>query len=261
MKLENLYKTVYDWVLNYGPKLIIGLLILLIGLWLIKFIKERIFFRIQNKYFDSPSVSVLLALITLLLYVLLIFAVAYVVGFQFSILTGILGALGVAAGLTLSGALQNMANFFLITLLRPFEIGDHIIAQGLSGRVSVIHLFYTAIITSDNKKVFIPNGKLFNEVILNVSPEGRLPLDIEIKLGYVADVEKVKNLILEAIKSTETILSDSRNIAGVSGLEIDGVRFIINVWVNTPNYLTAKLALQEKILANLVAAGIKLPGT
>jgi len=108
--------------------------------------------------------------------------------------------------------------------------------------------------------VIIPNGKLFNEVIVNVTREGKRRLDFEIKLGYVANVEQVKAVIWNAIKGTANVLNDPRNRVGVSALEIDGVKFVVNVWVNPGDFGSAKLALQEKILNDLVTAGVKLPG-
>jgi small conductance mechanosensitive channel len=252
MKLEKLYDKAYDWLFDIGPKLVIGLIILLIGLWVIRILRTRIRVRMSKKKVHSSLQPFFLSLAITSL---------YIVGFQLTIFTTVIGAFGVAAGLALSGTLQNFAGGVLILLLKPFDIDDSIIAQGQSGTVSSIQIFYTVLITPDNKTVIIPNGKLFNEVIVNVSREGTRRLDIEIKLGYAADVEKVKSIMLDAIKSVDTILNDPRNRVGIVELEIDGVRYIVNVWVDPPDFLAAKLALQEKIITSLAAAGIKLPGT
>jgi small conductance mechanosensitive channel len=261
MKLEKLYGKAYDWLFDIGPKLVIGLIILLIGLWVIRILRTRIRVRMSKKKVHSSLQPFFLSLAITSLYIALIIFVMTIVGFQLSIFTTVIGAFGVAAGLALSGTLQNFAGGVLILLLKPFDIDDSIIAQGQSGTVSSIQIFYTVLITPDNKTVIIPNGKLFNEVIVNVSSEGIRRLDIEIKLGYAADVEKVKSIMLDAIKSVDTILNDPRNRVGIVELEIDGVRYIVNVWVDPPDFLVAKLALQEKIITSLAAAGIKLPGT
>jgi len=202
----------------------------------------------------------LLSLTITTLYVLLIILVMSIVGFQLTIFTTIIGAFSVAAGLALSGTLQNFAGGVLILLLRPFELDDNIVAQGQDGIVTSIQIFYTVLITADNKTVIIPNGKLFNEVIVNVTREGKRRLDFEIKLGYAANVEQVKTVIWNAIKVTPNVLPDSRNRVGVVALEVDGVKFIVNVWVNPADFMASKLALHEKIINDLVADGIKLPG-
>ena len=76
----------------------------------------------------------------------------------------------------------------------------------------------------------------------------------------MADVEKVKATIWNAIKATPNVLTDPRNRVGVSGLEIDGVKFVVNVWVNPGDFTVVRLALHENIINDLVAGGIKLPG-
>ncbi|MHB8206613.1 mechanosensitive ion channel family protein [Mucilaginibacter sp.] len=260
MKLTKFYDKAYDWVLDIGPKLIIGLIILFIGLWLIKVLTKRLRSQMSKLKIHSSLQPFLLSLTITSLYVLLIIFVMTVIGFQLTIFNTLIGAFAVAAGLALSGTLQNFAGGVLILLLRPFELDDNIIAQGQDGIVTSIQIFYTVLITADNKTVIIPNGKLFNEVIVNVTREGKRRLDFEIKLGYAANAEQVKTVIWNAIKVTPNVLPDARNRVGVVALEVDGVKFIVNVWVNPADFMASKLALHEKIINDLVAGGIKLPG-
>src|SRR3569833_465657 len=149
-------------------------------------------------------------------------------------------------GLALSGTFQNFAGGLLILLLKPYELNDSIQAQGQEGTVTSIQIFYTVLITADNKTIIIPNGKLFNEVIVNVTREGKRRLDFEVKLAYAADIDKAKQIMLDAIKSTDGLLSKPEPRVGLIGLESDSMRFTINVWLQPANYLTAKIALQEK---------------
>jgi small conductance mechanosensitive channel len=149
----------------------------------------------------------------------------------------------------------------LILLLKPFQIEDTIMAQGQEGRVTSIQIFYTVLITVDNKTVIIPNGKLFNEVIVNITREGKRRLDFELKLGYIVDIDQVKQIITDAIKATPKVLKDPATRVGVIALELDGIRFTVNVWVQPANFLNTKIDLQERIVKDLAAAGVKLPGT
>jgi len=260
MKLTKFYDKAYDWVLDIGPKIIIGLIILFIGLWLIKVLTGRLRAQMSKRKIHSSLQPFFLSLTITSLYILLIILVMSIIGFQLTIFTTVIGAFSVAAGLALSGTLQNFAGGVLILLLKPFEIDDNIVAQGQDGIVTSIQIFYTVLITADNKTVIIPNGKLFNEVIVNVTREGKRRLDFEIKLGYAANVEQVKTIIWNAIKVTPNVLPDPRNRVGVSALEVDGIKFIVNVWVNPADFTISKLALHEKIINDLVSGGIKLPG-
>lgn len=260
MKLEKFYDKAYDWVFTHGPNIIVGFIILFVGLWLIRVLKTRIRAQMSKKEIHSSLQPFFLSLSITGLNILLVVVVMQIMGIGISLFTTILGAFTVAAGLALSGTFQNFAGGILILLLKPFDLGDSILAQGQDGVVTSIQIFYTVILTADNKTVIIPNGKLFNEVITNVTREGKRRLDIDIKLEYAADVDVVKETILKSIKATANILTKEPIRVGIFALELDGVKFTIRVWVKHDQFLPVKLELQERIIKDLKAAGVKLPG-
>jgi small conductance mechanosensitive channel len=259
-KIQALYDKAYDWVLSNGPRIIIGLIILFIGLWLIRLLKTRIRAQMSKKEVHSSLQPFFLSVSIIGLNILLVVVVMQIMGFGIDLFTTVLGAFTVAAGLALSGTFQNFAGGILILLLKPFELDDSILAQGQDGKVISIQIFYTVLLTADNKTVIIPNGKLFNEVITNVTREGKRRLDFELKLEYAADVDAVKAVIFKAIKETSNLMATPAAGVGVIALELDGVRFTVRVWVEPANFLSAKLELQERIVKDLKAAGVKLPG-
>lgn len=259
-KLHELYDSASAWVILHGTTLIISIIVLLIGLRVIKFVGTRLRGRMSRRKVHSSLQPFFLSLSLTALYVLLIIGVAGINGISISSFSAVLGGFTVAVGLALSGTFQNFAGGVLILLLKPFELNDSIVAQGQDGKVISIQIFYTVLITADNKTVIIPNGKLFNEVIVNVTREGKRRLDFEIKIGYAADVEQVLKIIENAITSNKAILKDGGNRVGVSSMELDGVKYLINVWVAPGDVLDTKLVLHERILIDLRAGGIKLPG-
>jgi len=259
MKLENYYNQIYDYLLINGTRLIVAVIILLIGLKVIKLLRSRLRDRMSKRQVHSALQPFFLSLSITALYVLLIILVMNILGWPLTVFTTIIGAFSVAAGLALSGTFQNFAGGVLILLLKPFELNDSIVAQGQEGKVTSIQIFYTVLLTIDNRTIIVPNGKLFNEVIVNVSRENRRRLDFEFKVGYAADIDKAKAIVLDIIKSTETILVDFPIRVGVIGLEIDSIRFTVNVWVIPDDFLTTKIALMENIVKKLGAAGIAFP--
>lgn len=261
MELKEFYHNFHVWLVDNGPRYIVGILLLIGGLWFIKFLRAHLRSRMSRKNVHSSLQPFFLSLSITVLYVLLIISVLGVFGYPVTIFATLVGAMGVAAGLALSGTLQNFAGGVLILLLKPFYIEDHIIAQGQDGRVQAIQLFYTEILTADNKTVIIPNGKLFNEVITNITREGKRRLDIDFKLSFSVDIEQVKGIITESIKNTPNILDEPASKVGVLLLEADGMRFTVRVWVAPAHYLGTKMALQERIVKDLHDAGVKLPGT
>jgi small conductance mechanosensitive channel len=259
MKLDEFYTQFHHWLINRGPNYVGGLIIFFIGLWFIKFLRARLRMRMMKRGIHSSLQPFFLSLTITALYVLLIIWVMNIIGLEMSIFTTIIGAFSVAAGLALSGTFQNFAGGVLILLLKPFEIDDSIVAQGQDGRVVSIQMFYTVLITADNKTVIIPNGKLFNEVIVNITREGRRRLDFEMRVGYNNDMEKAKAIMTNVVNANNDILHDPAARVGVISLDNDCVRFTINVWVDPVDFLNAKINLQEQMLKELAAGGINFP--
>lgn len=260
MELEKFYDKAFDWILRNGPGIILAIIILLIGLWLIKLVKRGITRSMDRRKFDPSLQPFIQSLIIISLQIMLMLIVMQTLGIQLTILTTVIGALSVAAGLALSGTLQNFASGVLILVLKPFKAGDNIIAQGQEGIVSSIQIFYTVVTTFENKTVIIPNSKLSNEIIINVSRQGKRRMDIELKFSYGFDTQEVKNLLLASVKSSKNILNNPSPRVGVSSLEPDGYRLQINAWVNANSFIDSKLTFQEKLIGDLKEAGIKLPG-
>jgi len=260
MKIEKLYDHVYDWIIKYGPGFIVGLLVLLVGLWLINLFVKWSHSGMHRKNVDPSVKPFLLSLIAVALRILLVLGVMQIIGIQMTLFAALIGAFGVAAGLALSGTLQNFASGVLILLLKPFVVGDNIIAQGQEGTVISIQIFYTVITTYDNRTVIVPNSKLSNEVIINISREGTRRLDLELKMPNNIDIKEVKSVIDEAINKTESILPKPERRIGVGTIEADGYRINVNLWVNAHGFQDTKLAIQETILQSIKDAGIKIPG-
>jgi len=260
MELKEFYQQLHVWLINNGPRYLFGIILFFVGLWAIAFIKSRLTQRMSKREVHSSLQPFFLSLSITALYGVLIITVFNIIGFQLTFISTVIGALGVAAGLALSGTLQNFAGGVLILLLKPFEIEDHIIAQGQDGRVQTIQLFYTEILTADNKTVIIPNGKLFNEVITNITRQGKRRLDVDFKLNFGVDIDQVKEILNTAIKGVPNVLGEPATKVGVLLLEADGMRFTVRVWVDPAHFLATKMALQEKIINDIKAAGIKFPG-
>lgn len=260
MNIQKFYDKAYDWLIRFGPRFLIGLLVLFIGLWFIRMLLNwwRGRTNVQN---IGPTIKpFLMSLTGAALRILLILAVMQVMGIQMTLFTALVGAFGVAAGLALSGTLQNFASGVLILLLKPFSVGDNIITQGIEGQVTAIQIFYTMITTYDNRAVIVPNGQLSNNVIINVSRQGNRRLDISMKFANNIDYKQVKSIINAAIDKCTTVLATPERRIGVAELQSDGYLVGINVWVNAHGFQDTKLEIQETILQDVKDAGVKIPG-
>jgi small conductance mechanosensitive channel len=254
------FEKLMDRLAALAPKLLVGLFVILIGFWLIRLVKNWLSRRLQENEMHSSVRPFILNLVVVLLQVLLVIFFMNIVGIQMTTFAALIGAFGVAAGLALSGTLQNFTSGILILLLKPFKIGDTIIAQGQEGTVDSIQIFFTIIKTYDNRTIIIPNSKLSNEVIVNLSREGTRRIDIEMKFSFAFDFEQVKKLIEQSIKLKSDLLKDPPYRIGVSSIDPDGFKIMTNVWTSAHEYIDARLLLQQQIIEDLKAGGVKLPG-
>ncbi|MEI9946019.1 MAG: mechanosensitive ion channel family protein [Chitinophagaceae bacterium] len=256
---DKFYDKAYNWLISYGPRILLAIAFLFIGFWLIRVFNRFLKKRLSRNF--NPSLRYFFQnLIAIALQVLLIFFAFQVAGVQLTFFTAIVAGLTVALGLALSGTLQNFVSGILILLLKPYLVGDNINIQGQEGTVTAIQLFFTTVLTFDNKTIIIPNGQLSNNVVINLSREGKRRLDVELKFGYGADIVQIKKVIADSLQSAEHILPEPVVRVGVSKLEADKYTITVNAWISAHGYYDRMLALNEKLVNDIKNAGIKFPG-
>jgi small conductance mechanosensitive channel len=249
--VEKFSDKLYNWIISKGPGFILGVIVLVIGLWLIKLLSRWITARMNHKEIDPSLKPFLLSLVIIVLRVLLVIGVMQIMGIEMTIFAAIIGAVGVALGLALSGTLQNFASGIIILFLKPFSVGDNIIASGMEGTVTSIQIFYTVVTTFDNRSVIYPNSKLSNEVIVNISRIGSRRLDIELKFSNAIDFSIVKQIINKAIDNNKEMLKKPERRIGISSIEENGYKVSISVWVKSHGFMDTKFAFQEKLIEDL----------
>jgi small conductance mechanosensitive channel len=259
-RVELFYDKAYGWLLNFGPRIVFGLLLLLVGLWLIRLFKKWLFNLLAHRNLDPSLKPFLQGTLAIALQALLFFAVLQVWGVQMTVFAAVVGAFGVAAGFALSGTLQNFASGVLILLLKPYIVGDKIITQGQEGTVTSIQLFYTIVLTLDNKTVIVPNSKLSNEIIINLSRQGTRRLDILLKFNYGYDYEQLKRIILDSLDAVDEILNVPEYRVGISTLETDGFTVSIQVWTSADGFEDTRLLLNKRLVDDLKRSGLPLAG-
>lgn len=257
--LEEILHSLTKSFINSGLKIIIALLILLIGFKIARFITKKIINSQGFKKLDSSVYSFLNALILVMLYTIVIVTAALIAGVPATSFIAILGTAGVALGLALQGAFSNLAGGIMLLIFRPFNVGDYIEADGLSGSVKAISIFYTVLVTPDNKHVTIPNGNLMNSSITNYSAEPTRRLDIVFSVSYDSDIEKVKSIILETVNSHEAALKDPAPAARISNHTQNSLEFTLRVWCRREDFWALKFDLLENTKKAFDQNGIVIP--
>ncbi|MDF2608796.1 MAG: MscS Mechanosensitive ion channel [Lachnospiraceae bacterium] len=246
--------------LEFLKDLVIAILILYLGKKLIKYglhILERYF----NKLKMEASVSgFLLALIKAVLYILLVaIIVVNVLGIERSSIAALIGSAGLSIGLALQGGLSNFAGGVLILLMKPFRVGDYIISGGNEGTVTAIDIFYTRLVSLDNRLIVMPNGILSNNNIVNVTNEPNRRLELLLPIEYAENIQRVKELILNLLNQNDKILKDEEIRVFVSSLNDSSISIGLRVWVASDDYLSLKWQLLEEIKNQFDTNGIRIP--
>ena len=235
-QLTDYANTFITVLVDYSPKVISAFLILFIGLYAIRLI-NRFIRRIMIKRQLDPTLTKFLADILLwVLRVLLFVTFISKLGIETSSFVAILGAMGLAVGLSLQGSLSNFAGGMLIILFKPFKVGDTIEAQGVTGSVSEIQIFVTKLITPNNQTIFVPNGSLSNGTITNFSLQGYRRADLTIAISYDTDIKKAKDIIAEVLKSNPKILQTPAAEVSVKNLTDNAIQLAVRPWANNEDF-------------------------
>lgn len=248
-----------DLIIQYGAQLIGAVLTLVIGLWVLKGINRTFGKMLSKRNIDPSLVPFLKGMVSTSLRIFLFIAVLGMLGIEMTSFIAVLGAVGLAIGMALSGTLSNFAGGVVILILKPFKVGDFIEAQGYSGTVNAIQIFYTILKTPDNKTIIIPNGSLSTGSLTNYSTEPTRRVDWAVGIGYGDDIDKARKILLDILENDPRIKKDPPIFIKVSELADSSVNLATRVWVDAPDFWDVKMETLEKIYNQFNAQGINIP--
>jgi small conductance mechanosensitive channel len=243
--MEDILKKVLETVALYGPKFLGGLAVLIIGSMVIKGINKSVRKLLEKKEISPTLIPFIRGIVSVLLKILLIVSVMAMMGIEMLSFSALIGAVGLAIGMALSGTLQNFAGGVLILILKPYKPGDYIEAQGYAGTVSQIQIFNTILKTPDNKVIIIPNGGLSTGSMINYS--------------YGDSADKAKEVLQRLCDEDERILKDPPVFIGLSKLDNSSVNFVVRAWVKTPDYWGVFFDMNEKVYHTFEKEGLSIP--
>lgn len=248
-------------ILDFVVTVILALIVYLIGTKLIKWVVKITKDALERANAESGVITFLSSVVKYASFFVLILAILSLFGITASSVMAVLGSAGLTAGLALQGSLSNFAGGVLILLLKPFVVGDYIIENTgkQEGVVTEITIFYTKLLTIDNKAIMIPNGTLSNSSIINVTAMDKRQLEIIFRVAYDSDIAKVKEILQEVALEDEAVLKNENKNVFVSELADSSINMGIRVWVKTENYWPAKWRITENIKLAFDENGINIP--
>ncbi|MEZ4721127.1 MAG: mechanosensitive ion channel [Flavobacteriales bacterium] len=257
--LEQIVNMIGNLIIKYGLNLIGALIALIIGMWVINTIVKQVSNVMTKRNVDPSLVPFLRTLLSMSLKAALVVSIAGMVGIEMTSFVAILGAAGLAVGLSLQGTLQNFAGGVMILLFKPFKVGDVLEAQGYVGSVKEIQIFNTIMATPDNKIIIVPNGGLANSSMTNYSTMPTRRVDFSFGIGYGDDFEKAKGVIRSIIDADDRIMKDPAPFVRVGQLADSSVNITTRVWVNSADYWDVHFDMIERVKTAFDKEGISIP--
>lgn len=256
---EAIWAKIVDWLTNTGIKVVIALLLMFISFRVINLISKKIYKKLQKKHVDETIARVTNNIIKITLKCLVLICLVGYVGIETASISAVVASLGVGISLAVQGTLANFAGGIIIIIMRPFKIGDYITSNGQSGTVEDIMLFYTHIVTPDNKVIYIPNGTLANNVIVNVSVKDDRRVDVIMSISYASDVDKAKQIIKNVCASNSLIFTTPAPFVEIGEYADSSINLFVRVWTKNSNYWTVNFYLLDEIRKQFEANGIEIP--
>lgn len=254
-----IWQSLISHLTTLGLKLIACVIVLLVGFRLSKWAVGLLGRGKGFSKLDGGAQSFIKSFAGIALKALVLIIVASILGIPMTSVITVLGTIGVAIGLALQGGLSNIAGGLIILIFKPFTVGSCITAGEFSGTVDEISIFYTKLTTPDNQKVIIPNGIISNQPLMNASEETTRRVDFEFSVSYDADIDRVKQLLLDIGNAHPLTLKDPAPMARLSAHGDSALVFVFRVWCKAEHYWDLYFDIKEQVKKALDAEHIAIP--
>ncbi|MEE3701382.1 mechanosensitive ion channel family protein [Mannheimia haemolytica] len=248
-----------EWIIPYGTKILLAIAIFVVGKFLARLISRLLGKAALKSTKDEILQSFIVSISYFLLLLIVVIASLSQIGINTSSLVALIGAAGLAIGLSLQNSLQNFAAGVMLLIFKPFRKGDLIETGGMTGVVEQIGLLVLEFRTGDNKTVLLPNGKVFSDSIINYSNNPTRRIDFTFDISYESNLKEAKEIIQRILDANTYVLKDPAPVVAVGALAPHSVQLVVRPWVQTPNYWAAYWEIIEQVKLAFGEAGISIP--
>jgi len=242
-----------------GGKIILALVVLIVGSAVIKKVVKLVAKSKGMNKVEGTVRSFIVSFVKIGLYVVLVISIIGILGVPMASVVAVLASAGVAVGLALQGALSNLAGGIMLMIFHPFRQGDYIEAAGVDGVVQEVTLFYTVLLSLDNKRITVPNGSLMNANVVNYSSEALRRVDLTFGCAKSEAPAQIQDLMMEAVKANGKVLADPAPFARLSGGSNEAMEFTVRAWCKGEDYWDVYFDLTQAITEAMGAKGVQAP--
>lgn len=253
--LENIPAKIYDII----PKLIVFTLIIIIGFWLSNKIGKLLVKILDKQNVDKSIHRFLQKSLSIFLKIIITVIALEQLGFNVNSFITAIGAAGITAGLGLQNSISQFASGIQILFNKPFKSGDYIEIDGIEGKVKEIRFMYTVLVTRDNKEVVIPNQKITTNALINYTKLEKIRLEFVFSISYSEDIDKAKEVLMNASTSHSMLLKDPKPDVGVYKHGESCVNLVLHAWCKSDDYWSCYYSVQEDVKKAFDKHNINIP--
>jgi small conductance mechanosensitive channel len=259
MKEMGIGPEMMDTLISYGTRILGVILIIFLGFIVAKWVQSSVKKRLSKTDLDATLTSFIAGLVYWLVVVIAFVSCLGIFGVETTSFAAVLGGASVAIGLAFQGSLSNLAAGAMLLIFRPFKVGDVVEVGGETGKVTELSLFFTNMDTPDNRRIIIPNGQIFGKTIENKTFHETRRCDVSIGVGYGDDLDKAREVLLEAAKSVEGVMEDPEPQIYMTELGGSSVNFSVRVWCSTADYWDIKEEVMQTAKEACDEHGLDIP--
>ncbi|WP_020538718.1 mechanosensitive ion channel family protein [Lewinella cohaerens] len=248
-QIEGWANTLIDLAFIYGPPLLLGLIILVVGLKVIAKIHKLVSKAMQVAGISESLVPFLSSVVSVGLKIVLFLAIASIIGINIASFVAILAAASFAVGLALQGSLSNFAAGIIILIFRPYKVDQWIEVCDKFGRVEEIQIFNTLIVTPGNKTLIIPNGQIVDNIVTNFSEKGHVRIELAVSMPYGEDFPRVEKIIMDVLQNTPGVLDEPAPTVGIETFDSHNIILTVRPYVNPDDYWPVTFDVNRNIKA------------
>jgi small conductance mechanosensitive channel len=259
--MENLdiAEIVQTYVIPWGIKLVLALAIFYVGRIVVAGVVGFIRKLLNARGMDDILVGFVTAILRWILLLFVAIAALSQLGIDTTSLVALLGAAGLAIGLSLQSSLSNFAAGVMLIIFRPFTRGDFVEAGGATGIIEKISIFTTTMTTPDNKEVIVPNGAIIGNNITNYSARPTRRVDMVFGVSYDEDIRKAKGILEEIVEADPRVLAEPAPVIALGALADSSVNLLVRPWAKTEDYWPLLWDITEAVKTRFDQEGISIP--
>ncbi|MEM9253990.1 MAG: mechanosensitive ion channel domain-containing protein [Pseudomonadota bacterium] len=255
----DLQTLISDYAVPWGIRIAFALVIFYVGRIVVGIVIRAIRKVLEQREMDEILVGFLTSILRWVLLLFVVVAALSQLGIDTTSMVALLGAAGLAIGLSLQGSLSNFASGVMLIIFRPFTKGDFVEVAGATGVIDNISIFTTTMTTPDNKEVIVPNGAILSNNITNYSARDTRRVDMVFGISYDDDIRTAKAMLEEIVAGDSRILEEPAPVVALGELADSSVNFLVRPWVNAEDYWAVLWDTTEAVKLKFDEAGISIP--